>query len=372
MVDLSNNRLSFHLPNVHPDAKMSINLHRTLRIPDDGKAYPLPPSLGSFPLKRVDDFKDRVPAKWLEHGGVMTALYQSEALWMQFSGHSVQYQGIYPFAVKIAAGKISAVTGESWTSGLSPKDYVTVPKQPWIDGYVVEKGIIRQFVAAPLGFGVTAEEQITGKAEFGGIQIEVVPMKSEVFNRRFPRIVPPKRFDGRRLMRSKLSIGTKGLNDLNEDSFAFNGGGEVYAVAAAACADMGLAAGGQMKQEIFDDPFDINDWDTANTERVYIHMANSLVWKAVTQQDPPSPPQTAADYAAHGLPWFDNYTDDLKSLVGTGKLKGLKSMLQYGMQKGLTLLPENESIDLNKLDPVTVKIPGAKVPNANEIREGNW
>ena len=50
----------------------------------------------------------------------------------------------------------------------------------------MEKGVIRQFVAMPLGAGYTAEEQITGKAEHGGLQIVVYPMKREVFERRFP------------------------------------------------------------------------------------------------------------------------------------------------------------------------------------------
>jgi hypothetical protein len=41
------------------------------------------------------------------------------------------------------------------------------PKHPWLDGYCVEKGVIRQFVAIPLGEGYSLEEQLTGEAEFG-------------------------------------------------------------------------------------------------------------------------------------------------------------------------------------------------------------
>ena len=83
---------------------------------------------------------------------------------------------------------MSAITGESWRRGLSrnPQDYLVVPGQPWLDGYCVEKGIIRQFVAMPLGEGYSVEEQLTGKAEFGGMQIEVFPMRPEAFERRFP------------------------------------------------------------------------------------------------------------------------------------------------------------------------------------------
>ena len=60
------------------------------------------------------------------------------------------------------------------------------PEQPWLDGFCVDKGVIRQFVAMPLGGGYTAEEQVTGKTEYGGLQILVHPMRRDVFERRFP------------------------------------------------------------------------------------------------------------------------------------------------------------------------------------------
>ena len=41
------------------------------------------------------------------------------------------------------------------------------------------KDVVRQFVAMPLGSGYSVEEQITGKAEHGGLQILVYPMKKE-------------------------------------------------------------------------------------------------------------------------------------------------------------------------------------------------
>ena len=70
-------------------------------------------------------------------------------------------------AVKVAAGKVNAVTGEPWSDGLTerPQDYLVVPDQPWLDGFCVEKGLVRQFVATPLGEGYTAEEQLTGRGK---------------------------------------------------------------------------------------------------------------------------------------------------------------------------------------------------------------
>jgi hypothetical protein len=73
-------------------------------------------------------------------------MYQSAALWIRFSTR-------YPFAVKVAAGKINAVTGDPWSRDLQadPQNYLVLPEQPWLDGFAVRKGVIRQFVAMPLG-----------------------------------------------------------------------------------------------------------------------------------------------------------------------------------------------------------------------------
>ena len=171
-IELRNDQLIFRFPGVHEEAELGIEFQRTLRIPDDNREYRLPPGLGRFPLSRVDDYPDNLPETWSQHGGVFLPMYQAEALWINFHGY-------YPMAVKIAAGKINAVTGEAWSKGLSeaPQDYMVVPEQPWLDGFCVEKGLIRQFVAMPLGEGYTPEEQLTGEAEHGGLQIAVYPMK---------------------------------------------------------------------------------------------------------------------------------------------------------------------------------------------------
>ena len=35
--------------------RFSISFQRTVRVPDDGKAYPLPPGLGSLPVHDIRD-----------------------------------------------------------------------------------------------------------------------------------------------------------------------------------------------------------------------------------------------------------------------------------------------------------------------------
>lgn len=345
MIELKNDCLVFTFPEVHPHATLAMDFQRTLRIPDDDKTYPLPPGLGRFPLCHVDDFADKVPPAWLEHGGVMMPMFQSEALWLLFQpSYDPERQASYPCAIKVATGKIDAVTGKDWSNGLhrGPQDYMVAPRQPWLDGYCVEKGVIRQFVAMPLGAGYSAEEQITGKAEHGGIQVVVYPMKREVFERRFPKHTA--RLLGERRCRAAT------------------------AVSAFACelADMGLAPGGRMKQEIYDDPFDFAEWDTANSSRCFVHIANSLSWRAITGQAPPTIPPTAKQYSQAGLPWFEYYDETAKAVEGSGILGKLKSVFGMGKDKGEKPLPENEPCQPKQT--VVLKPPGSKY----QVREGTF
>ena len=64
MIELRDDQLVFRFPEVHKDAVLRVGFQRTLRIPDDNRAYPLPPGLGSFPLEHLDDYADGVPQSW--------------------------------------------------------------------------------------------------------------------------------------------------------------------------------------------------------------------------------------------------------------------------------------------------------------------
>ncbi len=325
MIELRDSSLSFSFPEVHPSAKVNIEFQRTLRIPDDGKDYPLPPGLGRFPLHHVDDYVARVPPSWLEHGGVMLPMYQSEALWLNFSADYDVERGVsYPFAIKIATGKINAVSGANWSKGLHRRpaqDYVVVPDQPWLDGYCVEKGIIRQFVAMPLGAGYTAEEQITGKAEHGGLQILAIPMKRDVFEKRFPKL-PPVRFSPE----DRMCVCECRLMSSDEPE------------------EMGLAPGGRMKQDICEDKYNLSDWDLSHTSRCFVHITNSMVWRQITGMNPPTTPPTAKEYTRAGLPWFLWYDDSSAAVEGSKKLAGMKSVATLGRKKKDRPLPENQSV----------------------------
>ena len=330
MIELRKEQLVFTFPEVHREATVSIEFQRTLRIPDDDHDYPLPPGLGRFPLRHVDDCAPRVPPRWLEHGGVILPMYQSEALWVLFSGD-------YPCAVKVATGKIDAVSGAALRTGLErdPQNYLVIPEQPWLDGYCVERGVIRQFVAMPLGAGYTAEEQITGTAEHGGLQLIVYPIKAEAYER------------------TRVRLGRVSMS-------------RVLMSPAEAAPAMGLAPGGRMRQEIFDDPYTLADWDLEHSSRCFVHIANSLVWRQITGEQPPTVPPTASEYAKAGLPWFDYYAEGLSAVPGSKILDKLKTVAQLGKEKGDVPLPENEPVQAT---PVIELRRGLK---RGQVREGRF
>lgn len=323
--------------------RMYVEFQRTMRIPDDESDYDLPPGLGNFPLRHVDDFEDKVPAHWLDRGGVMMPMYQSEALWLNFNSS-------YPFALRVATGKINAVTGDSWREGLNrnPQDYLVLPEQPWLDGFAVEKGVIRQFVAMPLGAGYSVEEQLSGKAEFGGLQLEARPMKASVYFREELRPNLPQRLAD--ILHKLLPPPLRSSSLFSEDSLFLDQEDDSCDSVAEHCAcSMGVAVGGRMKQEIYEDEHALEDWDLEESSRCFVHLCDALLWREITGANPPHPPATAREYERAGLPWFDFYRDDVAVLEGSKTLAGVKSVVQISKEKGDKAVTGNDSVKSKKM-----------------------
>ena len=80
MISLERDELIFRFPEVHDAATCRMEFQRTLRIPDNGKDHPLPPGLGSFPLRHFDDYARQLPRDWLQRGGVMMPMHHTEAM----------------------------------------------------------------------------------------------------------------------------------------------------------------------------------------------------------------------------------------------------------------------------------------------------
>lgn len=300
---------------IHIGERFSIEFQRTLRIPDDGKISPLPPGLGNFPVHRAADYLCKVPDNWQESNSFFIPMYQREALWLCFNGARWK-----PNAVKIGVGKINAISGAAWDEELhdNPQDYVVCPDQPWLDGINVGEGFIRQFVAVPLGLGDTIEAQVTGVEEFGGIQILVYEPKLG----KFPDQPPP-------------------MSDNYDDIIL-----ESVPMTQAVDSEMGLGAGGKMKQKIYPDEYGIETWDLENYGSIFVCIVNSEKYQEITGLEPPPTPISAQTYTEYGLPWFSLYDEEKGDIPASARLAEVKTIQEREAEREVKPDTDDLSVDV--------------------------
>ncbi|MFE4632615.1 hypothetical protein ACFRJ1_04435 [Streptomyces sp. NPDC056773] len=320
-----------------------VRFMRTLRLPETG-THNLPPGLGEFPLRRVEDYPDTVPADWLAKGGVMLPVYLREAMWLSFGGTRE------PTALQVGVGKVCAVSGERWTGALGrrPQNYLVLPRQPWLDGINSGTGTVRQFVAVPLGLGATVEGQVTGEETAGGVQLQAFPLGAKALERwreqeraaRTTRAggipygaLPPGGHPGGGFagapgmpmpapMAAPAPGGPPGAAAVPAPAPAAGplrrrpGGGPAPQAAPA----MGLGVGGSMRQEVYRDDRKAKEWASEPAARVFVHLVTPPAWRRITGEEPPPSPVDRAAYTKAGLPWFDYYDEDAADLAPSGSL----------------------------------------------------
>lgn len=213
-------------------------------------------------------------------------------MWLGFGGTWWK-----PNAVQVGVGEINVVSGSPWTERLADtaQNYLVTPDQPWLDGINTGAGVIRQFVALPLGSGHTVEGQLTGAERVGGIQIRVFEPKPG----RFP-------------------------DEITESEPCPDGRPR----AAAAAQMMGLGAGGIMRQHIYSDAYGLDAWDTTNVGEIYVHILNGVDFYSITGRQPPSSPIDADLYTRYGFPWFEVFDEHRSDLAPSERLQAVKTVGQ--------------------------------------------
>ncbi|MEU6063812.1 hypothetical protein ABZ864_04700 [Streptomyces sp. NPDC047082] len=336
---------------------VAVRFVRTLRLPETG-THPLPPGLGEFPVRRVADFPDTVPAQWRARGGVMLPVYLREAMWLSFAGTTE------PAALQVGVGKVCAVSGKRWSDRLSrrPQNYVVLPRQPWLDGINSGKGTVRQFVAVPLGLGATVEGQVTGEEVWGGVQLQSFPLRDEPLAewRRQERI-------RRERMSTTMAVGGYGaaMPMAAPAPGAPPAPGAIPAPAAAPrspmAAAMGLGVGGSMRQEVYQDDRKLKDWAEKPAGRVFVHLVTPPEWRRITGEAPPPSPVDRAAYTRAGLPWYDYYDQDGEDLAPTDTLGAVKPV---GDWLGDDLEPWQE--------PTCGQVKQLKDAPGEPVEDGEW
>lgn len=275
MIELKHDRLHLSFPEVHEKAVCVIDLLRTLRLPEDEQQHRLPPDLGRFSLRKVEELKSSIPETWLDRGGVLVPMFQAEALWVRFEGN-------YPFAVKLGTQGINALNGELWTDGLDveDQDYVVSTSQPWIDGYDLGSGSLRQFTALPLESDHAANVQLAGQSDIGALRLLAFPLSASFYGKSPISEDPAK----------------ESLEPVSPDS-----------------AEPGVEPGGKVRPQVYSDPWGRDAWSTEHSAKCYIRTCNSLIWRAVAGKNPPQVPLTEQDYEAYQYPWIDSYDEQEQS-----------------------------------------------------------
>jgi hypothetical protein len=270
-----------------------VAFQRTLRVPEDGKVYPLPPGLGRLPVIVLD-----IPELGAQSPAFAIPLYQREAMWLAFGG-----SWWHPHAVQVSVGGINAIDGARWPAELSssPQNYIVTPTQPWLDGINAGAGHVRQFVALTLDDPRTIEAQLSGSGKFGGLQLRVFPPKPGRFPEREPPRPPIKR---------------------------------------AAGASMGLGAGGKIAQRIYADPHGLETWDTSQPITLWMQILNSIQFKLLTGVKPPPSVIASEIYAKYHLPWFELYDEDQKALAQSDLLASV--VPTGGSSEGKKTVPMRE------------------------------
>ncbi|WP_199241536.1 hypothetical protein [Serinibacter arcticus] len=219
----------------------------------------------------------------------MLPIRQRGAMWLDLGGEE-------PAALQTAIGKVCAVSGAIWSETLTadPQSYVSLPRQPWLDGVNSGEGSVRQFVATRLGLGATVEGQVTGKETVGGFQLRAVGLAAEAWKAQKAA--------------SPQIRGAAGVHVMADVSFG-----------------SGVGAGRTMRQKIYRDSRPLDDYDPGRSARVFVHLCSAEQWTAITGEAPPPSHNDRETYVHLNLPLFD-YFDDGEDIAPSDILATVKTV----------------------------------------------
>ncbi|MFN8372476.1 MAG: hypothetical protein U0694_06320 [Anaerolineae bacterium] len=170
-----------------------------------------------------------MPEEWVKRGGVFIPMYQREG-----DVDSLRRATLETERGESGYEQVNAVSGKAWEQQLNKdkeEDYLVCPPQPWLDGINAGDGFIKQFVAMPLGHGLyrrgTGHGQRRCRRRDHGLRSE---------EGKFPD-QPPQPDERMRGITFAAAAPAARIKHMAK------GGVE-----------MGLGAGGKMKQKIYPDP----------------------------------------------------------------------------------------------------------------------
>jgi hypothetical protein len=262
---------------------LRVSFHRTLRVPETDRDYPLPPTFGRFPLAELPtDLGQREFA---------IPIRKREALWIAFEGPEWR-----PYAVKVGIGSVNAVDGRPWQPGLrsDPQNYVVTGPQYWLDGINAGDNFVRQFVATTFGEGLTIEEQ-AGRLQEGTLRLEVFEPKPGLFPDAPPR-------------QSQWPD---------------------FGPTPAEGPPLGLGAGGRIEQKIHFDRYGLDTWDPDSAAFAVVRLIDAASFTILTGRDAPPSPIDAASYTRLGFPWFELYEERAMAIQAAEIFRHIRTVSSF-------------------------------------------
>jgi hypothetical protein len=125
--------------------------------------------------------------------------------------------------------------------------------------------------------------------------------------------------------------------------------------------EMGIAAGGKIKQIIYPDNHGLETWSTECFRGITIHLVNSLVYKSITGEDPPASPVTAERYRDAGIPWYSHFDENVIPVKPPSVFKKILSVMAIEKRRGV--LPNESETPIQITENLLQRI---KTPSKNE------
>lgn len=125
--------------------------------------------------------------------------------------------------------------------------------------------------------------------------------------------------------------------------------------------EMGIAAGGIIKQQIFSDPYGLEAWNYNRRRVIKAHIVNSMTYKAITGLDPPPSPITAEQYQNSGISFFSYYDETSQTVKAALPFSRILGVEMINKRRGRTTSPSTTEIQIS---PELVQ--RIKTPDINE------
>jgi len=119
--------------------------------------------------------------------------------------------------------------------------------------------------------------------------------------------------------------------------------------------DMGIGAGGKIKQKVNKDTYGPDFWDQNCFGRVFVHIVDSMEYEQITGEKPPNTPVTAKAYSDNKFPWFDLYEERIVHVAPSDTLSNVKTVKEIDQGKRLEPQQDDNTVTISAHNVVLLK-----------------